>query len=217
MNLNKNIKKYIKLYEKIKDLNIKEKYQINNVIILDIETTGLFDKDYIIQIAYNIYDKNLNCINKKNFIINENINKIDFYKLFPLSVIKKKGLDVNYVFNILKKDLSSCKYIIGHNISFDLRFINRYFKKLNIDCNLCNNICTMNMSKNFLQLKNKIGGIKNPKLIELYQHFYTEEQQLGTLHDASCDIEITYLCFIKLIENNLIKECKYENNKILWV
>ena len=211
-----NIKKYNKLYDKIKNINIKEKYKLSNIIILDIETTGLFNNDYIIQIAYNIYNKNLDCIAKKNFIINENVNKTDFYNLFSLSLIKKKGLDVNYVFNILKHDINNCKYIIGHNISFDIRFIDRYFKKLDIICDLSKSICTMNLSKNYLQLKNIKGSIKNPKLIELYNYFYTEEQNIGTLHDASCDIEITYLCFIKLIKHNLIKECKYDNNIILW-
>jgi DNA polymerase III epsilon subunit-like protein len=207
---NKDIVKFNRIYNKYKLINIKEICKIDKIIILDIETTGLLDTDYIIQIAYNIYDTNMELIKKENLLINENVNKTDFFNLFSLDEIKKNGLDIIYVLNKLKYDLSKCRYIIGHNISFDIQKIQNYFKKFNIQYKMPKSICTMKRSKDILLLKNIKGYIKYPKLIELYKYYYRDEEVKGTLHDASCDIEITYLCFIKLIDNNIIKECIHD-------
>lgn len=175
-----------------------------NIIVLDIETTGLSDQDYIIQIAYNLYDKEMNCLSKHNYLINENVDRTDYFNRFTLDEIKEKGLSAEVVLNQLKDDLDECRYIVGHNISFDVEKINCYYSKYNIECIMPKSICTMKTSKYKLKLKNTKGWIKNPKLSELYKYYYETDANEDTLHDASYDIDITFLCFIKLIEDGLI-------------
>ena len=185
----------------------KEDINVNtdtNYMVLDIETTGLTKEDFIIQIAYNVYDNNMDCLTKHNYLINENVNKTDFFNRFTVDEIIEKGLSAEVVLNQLKEDLSKCKYIIGHNISFDVGMIARYYRKYNIECVIPKSICTMISSKFKLKLKNTKGWIKNPKLSELYKFYYSTDANEDTLHDASYDIDITFLCFKKLAEDRLI-------------
>lgn len=212
----KNIKKYNKLYNKIKLEDIRKKYNLNNIIVLDIETTGLLNSDYIIQIAYNIYNQDMVCIKQVNYLINENVNKTDFFKIFSLAEIKSKGLDVKQVLTKLNQDFLRCKYVIGHNISFDMEKIMNYYNKHKVEHGAYPlQICTMKISKNILNMRNIKGYIKYPKLSELYNYYYNLTAD-GTLHDASYDIELTYLCFIKLVQNNCVTCCNYVDNKYVW-
>ena len=182
----------------------RTKTEIFKIIVLDIETTGLSNTDYIIQIAYDVYDSNMNCLSNHNYLINENVNKTDFFNRFTLDEIKQKGLSAEVVLNQLTNILSECKYIIGHNISFDVDKINSYYKKYNLECIMPKSICTMKSSKYKLKLENSKGWIKNPKLSELYKYYYDTNANEDTLHDASYDINITFLCFKKLVEDGLI-------------
>jgi len=205
-NIMKQCKKYNKLYDNVlKKENLQFSITNNdNYMVLDIETTGLSNKDYIIQIAYNMYDIKMNCLLKRNYLINEHVGRTDYFNRFTLKEIKQNGLSAELVLNNLKNDLSHCKYIIGHNISFDIDKITNYYKKYKIECVMQKSICTMTLSKYKLNLRNVKGYIKNPKLSELYKYYYLNDANDNTLHDASYDIEITFLCFKKLVDDKLI-------------
>ena len=183
---------------------INETDTITKIIVLDIETTGLSDTDKIIQIAYNVYDGNMILLSEHNVLINENVDRTDFFNRFTLDEIKEKGLPAEVVLNQLKDILDGCKYIVGHNIAFDVEKLNSYYTKYNIECIMPKSICTMKSSKYKLKLKNSKGWIKNPKLSELYKYYYETDANEETLHDASYDIDITFLCFKKLVEDGLI-------------
>ena len=88
-------------------------------------------------------------------------------------------------------------YLIGHNISFDLSFIDNCYINKNTRI-----ICTMKENKNILKLKGK-RGIKNPKLIEVaefYKVYHFEER----FHGAKYDTEITMNVFIQMVKKGLI-------------
>jgi len=186
------------LYNKIKPIKI---------IVLDTETAGSGE---VIQVAYNIYlyypeIKYFYCDSNYDWIIDEKINKVDFYGKFTLNYIKIQGKDPTYVFNILAIHLESCDYIIGHNISFDIDKIVKYFTKLKINYKLPKSICTMKSSKERVGLKNIKGWIKYPKLSELYAFYYGEQPDQTKTHTADYDIHLTFLCFKALHLDNLVK------------
>jgi DNA polymerase-3 subunit alpha len=176
-------------------------------MILDIETTGLSPySSYIVQIAYNIYDYNLNLITKKNIIINNGNNIQDFYKKIPLDVINNRGITLIGALNEVLMDMKNCRYIVGHNISFDINFIETKFWKNNIYHNYnYKAICTMKKSRKFVNAKNKSNGIKPPKLCELYKKIYNKDMDENSSHTADYDVEITFQCFKKLVELEIIE------------
>jgi DNA polymerase III epsilon subunit-like protein len=188
------------IYNKIKPIKI---------MVLDTETTGSGE---VIQVAYNIYlyYPEINyfyCETKYDWIIDEKINKVDFYGKFTLKHIRTKGEDPEYVFGVLAIHLESCDYIIGHNISFDIDKIVKYFTKLKIKYKLPKSICTMKTSKERVGLKNIKGWIKYPKLSELYTFYYGEQPDQTKTHTADYDIHLTFLCFKALHSDNLVKIC----------
>ena len=188
------------LYKKIKPIRI---------MVLDTETAGSGE---VIQVAYNIYlyYPEINffyCDSKNDWIIDEKINKVDFYGKFSLRDIRTKGEDPEYVFGVLSVHLESCDYLVGHNISFDIDKIVKYFSKLKINYKLPQSICTMKASKERVGLKNIKGWVKYPKLSELYAFYYGELPDQTKTHTADYDIHLTFLCFKGLHTDKLVKLC----------
>lgn len=174
----------------------------NGVMILDIETDGT---EYIIEIAYNIYDDDLELIEKKDFVINEDVGKIDFYKKFTLEDIKNEGVHPIIVLEELANDMLQCKYIIGHNINFDLRHIGRYYKKYDIIYEFPHRLDTMQLSRTLVGAKDKNGRIKFPRLSELYEYLFQCAVEEEECHRADFDVYITYKCCQGLIERDIMK------------
>jgi len=174
----------------------------DNKIIVDIETDG---KTKIIQISYNIIDKNNNIILKRNLFLNDGDNDIDYYKKISIDYIKIYGIKPKKALEILFNDLKQCDCIIGHNIAYDFSKIIKYFEKYYSSEELTkikNNIpekkyCTMQRSRNIVKCKNKKGSIKSPKLSELCEYYEIDKDD-SKCHDGLYDVELTYKCYIKL-------------------
>lgn len=172
--------------------NVKKNITLN-LIVIDIETS--IDK-YIIQVAYNIYNSKLELIKSYNQLINENVNKVDFYNKFSLEEIKKYGVSPISMLNELNSDLLLCSHVIGHNISFDISNLKKYFTKYIIPHYFpLKTVCTM--------LKTRFIYKKNLKLSYLYAYCYGKEMD-NHAHEADYDIFITFECFKFLYLNNLI-------------
>jgi len=174
---------------------IKNTY-ILNLMVLDIETSI---EGYIIQVAYNIYNSKFQLIKQYNKLINENVYKVDYFKKFTLSDICKHGIHPIDMLKELDVDLLMCSRVIGHNISFDISRIKKYYIKYYSKCNIIpyfpKSICTMNKTRH-------IFG-KAPKLCNLY-HYCFGVLPDDNVHDASYDIQITFDSFVFLFKNNLI-------------
>jgi DNA polymerase III alpha subunit (gram-positive type) len=171
-----------------------------NIIVLDLETDGT---NYIIQCAYNIYDKNLNKIKTENILINENIGRTDYYNKISLEDIEKNGIEPKEFLDKLIKDLKTCNHIVGHNIDFDLKYIQSYCYKFRVSLHQLNKLDTMKSSNRLVDAKNKNGGRKMPKLCELYQFLFDKEMS-DEAHTANYDVDITFECFKKLVEMEII-------------
>jgi len=176
------------------------------LMVLDTETAVSGE---VIQLAYNIYlyypeIKHYVCLSKHDWIIDEKINKVDFYGKYTLRDIRIKGKDPHYVFSILSVHLEDIDYLIGHNIKFDIDKVVKYFTKLGISYKLPIPVCTMRLSKDRLGLINAKGWSKFPKLSELYAWYYGEEPDQTKTHTADYDIHLTFLCFKAIHTDNLI-------------
>ena len=104
LNTNHYAKYYLKNIQYIYKMSNNKLTQIYNLIkpkkliVLDTETTKTGE---VIQLAYNIYlyypeINHFVCVDKYDWIINEKINKIDYYGKCTLHHIIKNGFDPHY-------------------------------------------------------------------------------------------------------------------------
>lgn len=184
-------------------------------IVLDTETNGLpysFDERYteidnwpnIIQLAYYLCDKYGNIKAQKQFYISPENYDIDkkTLKLLNLdySTLKDYSIPVELVLRQFEQDISNVKFIVGHNIQYDINvlkaeFLRSYDRELNLDTK--KTFCTMMSSVNIPLVNNKLNG-KYPKLKELYE-ILLKKEPLG-LHNAMNDVEYTYKCFLQILQ-----------------
>jgi DNA polymerase III alpha subunit (gram-positive type) len=196
------LQKIRKIYEQSKLQHEQIKKLLDNTyIVLDIETTKYGD---MIQLSYCVYDINFNEIKSANKLINEGIGKTDYYEKFTLKTIEDHGQDPVDVLSELSCDMDNCFAIIGHNISFDMRIINKYFATYQIEHKSPKLICTMHSTKHLCKLKTIKGHLKFPKLSELYFYCFNCLPDESITHTADYDVEITFRCFKYLYDKKLI-------------
>lgn len=98
-------------------------------------------------------------------------------------------------------DLEECEGVVGHNVSFDIKFMEWEARREGVDYTLLawpRIYDTMKSTVNLCKLP-RLGhqGLKYPKLSELADYLAIDMSDLR-LHDSSCDVEITKRCFIEL-------------------
>jgi DNA polymerase III subunit alpha len=128
-------------------------------------------------------------------------------------IAEDKGIPWHSMYDKFYEDLSNCKTLVAHNIQFDISIMlsemYRYNQHYGIDALLDKNrICTMKYGKL------ATGALKNPKLSELYMHFYNEE--IENAHDAMFDTLYCYKCLVEMLkipEINTLMNTPYEPNK----
>ena len=196
----KRISEYKKKYKK-EDMNLHT--ENGKYIILDIETNGGGFNLAILQIYYEIYDEKMKLLIKKNIFINDGTNYNDYYLKLNKEIIENIGIDPKKAYKIIIKDINSCEIIIGHNVeSFDIAKlkikINEYtHKKLKTYIKYYD----LKDTKKILNLKDKLGRLKMPKLKEIHEYLYPEKKiDDNQLHDAEYDVKITMECYIKIQE-----------------
>lgn len=187
---NKQSPKQISIYKRnLKDRKNKYNYinrDLKNYIVIDTETTGLSaQRDHIIEISA-LKIKNGKIIDNYTSLVNPGI-------MIPKSSIKIHGITDDMVINaptidkVLPEFLHFIgnKPLIGHNLSFDLRFINSYLNE-NINHSLADTM---------LIARKKLGFLPNHKLITLIEYFELGESQE---HRSLSDCIYTYKVYEKL-------------------
>ncbi|ATZ81100.1 Uvr helicase/DDEDDh 3'-5' exonuclease [Bodo saltans virus] len=183
-----------------------------NMMIFDVESNC--EKMELLQISYIILDENYQYVKKENRYVKDRVVSQLSYSINHITNdMLKKGDNIDDIMKIFIKDLENCNTIIGHNIMSDCRAINKEYSPV---LDLFENkkiICTMKENKFKCNLKNIKGGIKNPKLEELYYYFF--KQTPRNFHDAMADVVYTTKCFfmmelkitdlIKIISNMTIE------------
>ncbi len=184
------------------------------IYILDTETSG-FKTNHIIQFASmaindegEVYEKtDIKFRLPDGVEIEEGASKVHGIKTEDL-----KGFDLiqTEALEGIIHNLNQADVIIGHNISFDLRMIDReynrhYFVMPKMDLAKIKekSICTMYSTTQFCRIpaKNR-AGYKWPKLQELHKILFGKNFE--DAHDALADVEATWRCYSELKKRKII-------------
>ena len=197
-------------------------------IVFDTETTGLpknwnapvSDSDNwprCIQLAWQLHDDNGKLINNKSFLI----KPVDFdipyesEKVHGISteLAKQDGVDLSDVIDKFLFDLDKAKYLVGHNVKFDINIIAAELYRLGIVSKFSDlkviDTCT-ETTANLCKIKGgRAGKFKYPTLIELYDFLFNDS--FDQAHNASADVEATARSFLELIRSNILSNIDFEN------
>ena len=185
-------------------------------LIFDTETTGIAHNKTaalsdlenwprMVQLAWQLHDKNGKLLSIQNFIIKPEGFDIPFKaeQVHGISTSRAlaEGHDLLEVLKLFIKDLKGAQLLVGHNIEFDINIIGAEFLRKTLDPkNFLDaaKVDTGIASKEYCQLSGGPGGaLKFPKLVELHQKLFGKD--FGDAHDASYDVAATARCFFGLM------------------
>ena len=193
-------------------------------LVFDTETTGL-PKNWrapisdtenwprCVQLAWQVHDDMGKLVESKSYIVKPDDYDIPFEseKIHGISTLlaEKEGIELNVILNEFNDSISKSKFIIGHNVNFDLNVIGCEFYRNNIPSNIeltdVLDTCT-ELTAQLCKLPGGRGGkFKLPTLTELHEFLFASTFQEA--HNASADVEATARCFLELIR---IKNFKRE-------
>ncbi len=186
------------------------------LIFFDTETTG-YCPGQICQLSA-IYVENDHLETYNNFFSVEMMNEVAL-GIHGLSKEKLYKLSNNTIFLEHSEEIwrffQKAHVVIGHNVKFDVKFLQSEFKQSGYDWKPKREFCTMQYFQKSCNLKTKDGRSKPPKLMELINYFELSENDVSrktieifgkkcSFHDARYDTVALYLCYQKALENGLI-------------
>ena len=180
-------------------------------IIIDTETTGLYEGSRLVQLGWIVFDKNGNKLSENEYLIKPVNYKIPesaiaIHKITTEQAIER-GLLPQEVLSYFMNDIfKPDTLLIGHNIEFDIRVLETELKLLNIfPKNLpISTYCTMHSTKNICKIPSAHRrDFKYPSLTELHRHLF--KKGFANAHNALADCRATAECFFELKRLNLIQ------------
>ena len=187
-------------------------------IIFDTETTGL-PRDFkapvtdtsnwprVVQIAWQLHNDKGELVENKDFLVRPDGFDIpyDAESVHGISteLAAKYGESLEDVLAQFNSALSKAKFIVGHNVGFDINVTGCEFVRLNANTPMLDmpvlDTCT-EVTANLCQLPGGRGGrFKLPTLSELHHHLFGEK--FHEAHNATADVEATTRCFLELIRS----------------
>ncbi len=175
---------------------------MKTIFVYDTETTGVWNKDKIVQFAW-IFARIIDWKIYEERTINQYINpwrpipaqSSNVHKIFDKDVEKHPKIEEcikEFVVYHEKADL-----VVWHNISFDERMLKNEVSNCWLKIELkSKTFCTMLKSVDICKIPWTRWKYKRPKLDELYKHFFGE--WFENAHDALFDIKATLKCFLKM-------------------
>ena len=189
-------------------------------LIFDTETTGL-PNNYnapisnsdnwprMVQIAWQLHDEKGQLVEVKSYIVKPEGFIIPFgsEKIHGISTERatNEGLDLNFVLEEFLNAVDQSKYLVGHNIEFDINIVGAelYRKQMALEIMDMASIDTKNESTEFCALPGGKGGkFKWPNLTELYTKLFNTG--FDEAHNASADVVATARCFLELVRLGVI-------------
>jgi len=162
-------------------------------LIFDTETTGLPKKwsapltDFdnwprAIQVAWQVHDEKGICVSNQSYIIHPKGFSIpyDSEKIHGIStkLAKKIGVEVEFVLEKFKDDLSKSKFICGHNLNFDEKILGSEYLRIDGKNPLQDfpkiDTCTEETAQICMLKGGRGRRFKLPTLIELYSHLFNQ-------------------------------------------
>src|SRR5690554_1365980 len=185
-------------------------------LIFDTETTGLprnWNAPYTdtdnwprcVQIAWQLHDENGKVIEHQDYLIKPDGFNIPFdsERIHGISteLAIEQGVPILEVLEKLNLALKKAKFVIGHNVGFDLNVMGCEFHRYSVETELNKkpvlDTCTEDTA-DLVKLPGGRGGrFKLPTLTELYQFLFDENFQEA--HNATADVEATTRAFLELV------------------
>ena len=194
-------------------------------LVFDTETTGLPKRKnacpeetylfpYVVQLSWLVFNSGTNkveALKDKIIRLPNNIRipqkTIDIHGITNERMLEE-GEPVDDVLNLFMRDVSSCTYLIGHNIAFDktmveVECIRNKHKRLSDYRKI--SFCTMIRGRNECRIEKKNHFTKKmeykyPKLIELHKHLFATTPE--NLHNSLIDVLVCFRCFYALAYNS---------------
>lgn len=185
-------------------------------LIFDTETTGLpllknapltnFDNwPRMVQIAWQLHDELGNFVEAQNHIV-----RPDGFEI-PINAKMVHGISTEYalehgepladVLNMFLKAAQKAKYLVGHNINFDLSIVGCEFLRDRGENPLENwkiiDTCTEKTAEYCKMPGGKGGKFKLPKLIDFHKLLFGED--FSSAHNACADVEATARVFLECV------------------
>jgi DNA polymerase III subunit alpha len=207
-------------------------------IIFDTETTGL-PRDYnapiedldnwprLVQLAWQLHDETGKLLAHQSLIAKPEGFTIPYNaeQVHGISTERaiKEGKSLEDILNQFELDIAKAKYVVGHNISFDINVMGSEFLRKTIATSLLSkaSLDTKDLSTDFCAIPGGKGGkFKWPTLTELHQKLFGEGFE--DAHDAAYDVSATAKCFFGLLNEGVIgtekglkpSEIQYEAPKL---
>jgi DNA polymerase III subunit alpha len=184
-------------------------------LIFDTETTGL-PRNYnapitdtsnwprVVQLAWQLHDEFGKLIEHKDFLIRPkgyNI-PIEAEGIHGISteLASIGGDELEDVLGLFKKALQKTKFIVGHNLKFDMNVVGCEFLRIGEETPLIHPIldtCTEKTAELCRLPGGPYGKFKLPTLSQLHDFLFNEP--FSEAHNATADVEATTRCFLELI------------------
>jgi DNA polymerase III epsilon subunit-like protein len=189
------------------------------VLVFDTETSGLpkeknpsiYDTDkwpHVMQVSYIIYNTDTGEIDEK---YDAYIKLNTWVIVDPVSegihgitreIMDTKGVPIQEALVRVRDALGKADICVGHNVSFDKRFMIVEGIRNSIRMNFPADYCTMKNGKQICKIdftfSNGEKGFKFPKLMELYEHLFPGIPAPQNLHNSFADTIITLKCYCKM-------------------
>ena len=161
----------------------------NEYVVIDTETTGLFKKDRIVEIACVVF-KNGKMLEEWSTLLNPNrdLGPTHIHKITPSMV------SIAPTFEEISNDLQRLlngRIIVCHNASFDVRMLRQEFERIAVTVDFGSPFCTMVASRQVLPT-----GLDN--LTDACQGLGIE---LAGVHSALGDARMTMALFGHVVES----------------
>ena len=190
-------------------------------LIFDTETTGLpllnnapltnFDNwPRMVQIAWQLHDELGNFVEAQNHIVRPEGFEIPINAQMVHGISTKYALEhgeaLTDVLNIFLEAAKKAKYLVGHNINFDLSIVGCEFLRDRGENPLPNwkivDTCTEKTAE-FCQFPGGgHGRFKLPKLIDFHKLLFGED--FSSAHNACADVEATARVFLECVRRGVL-------------
>jgi len=192
-------------------------------LIFDTETTGLpknqnapltdFDNwPRMVQLAWQIHDDKGRYVENHNYLVKPDgfVIPIDAKMVHGISTehALKYGKPLNEVLDLFLQSAAKAKYLVGHNVGFDLNVLGCEFLRCGRENPLKQwtviDTCT-EKTANFCQLPGgKNGKFKFPRLNEIHHLLFGEN--FDSAHNACADVQATARVFLELLRRGVLDE-----------
>ncbi len=192
-------------------------------LVFDTETTGLpkienapltdFDNwPRMVQLAWQIHDEKGRFVENHNYLVQPDgfVIPIDAKMVHGISTehAMKYGKPLNEVLDLFMISAAKAKYLVGHNINFDLNVLGCEFLRCGRENPLRRwqiiDTCTEKTAE-FCQFPGGKGGkFKLPRLGEFHHLLFGE--YFDSAHNACADVEATARVFLELIRRGVLDE-----------